>query len=424
MTAHALLSASAASRWLACPGSVALSQGRPDTSSVYADEGTAAHEVAAACLLSRDDADLKLGLSQEINGRTYTVDEDMAANVQVYLDHVRGLVADGELLVEQRVDYSAAIGVPESFGTSDTVILSADLQTLTIVDLKYGRGVKVSAEQNTQLQLYALGALEQFGPVADIRRVQLHIVQPRLDHISEWEVSVEELEEFRQRAARQAAVAMDDMRRATADTPVDPAHLRLSPGEEQCRFCKAKAICPALAKEVATVVTPAGISEFDDLEVVGPAAPQNSDAEWLARALSTVGLVEDWCAAVRAEAFSRLQAGQDVPGYKLVEGKRGARRWADDTVATEMLKSFRLKVDEMFNLKLISPTQAEKLVKAGVIGPRQWPKLQEIVTQPPGSPSVAPVHDKRPAIPTGAAMFDDLTTAAPAEARSGFAWSR
>ena len=133
----------------------------------------------------------------------------------------------------------------------------------------------------------------------------------------------------------------------------------------------------------------------------------------LAAAMAAVDLIEDWCKAVRAEVERRLLAGVPVPGYKLVEGRRGSRSWASKEEAEATLKSMRLKVEEMYDLSLISPTSAEKLAKAGTIGPRQWPKLQGLITQSNGKPSVAPESDKRPALvmTPPADEFDDLTTA-------------
>ena len=126
--------------------------------------------------------------------------------------------------------------------------------------------------------------------------------------------------------------------------------------------------------------------------------------------MSTTDLIEAWCKAVRAKVEAELLAGNSVPGFKLVQGRRGARKWADLTAAEQALKAMRLKVEEMYDLSLISPTTAEKLHKAGTIGPRQWPKLQTLVVQPEGMPSVAPESDKRPALAVQASAdeFDNV----------------
>jgi hypothetical protein len=129
---------------------------------------------------------------------------------------------------------------------------------------------------------------------------------------------------------------------------------------------------------------------------------------WLSVCLDKVDMIEDWCKAIRAEAERRLLDGQDVPGYKLVQGKKGARQWADAEAAEQMLKQFRVKLEDMYDLKLISPTTAEKLAKAETIGKRQWPKLQALITQSEGKPHVAPESDPRPALVRQpvAEMFD------------------
>jgi len=387
MTAHAKFSASGAHRWMRCPASLSLEAQVPNRSSGFANEGTAAHELAEMCLTSGNDADAYLGRVIKVDQDTFTVDADMAAYVQTFVDPVRELADGGELLVEQQVDFALAIGVAEGegFGTADAIVITRDGE-LQVHDLKYGRGVKVDAEENEQLQLYAIGAVRMLDMVYEFDRARLFIHQPRLGHVSEWAVSLAELQDF-------AALAQDVAENIQLGTP------DCVPAEKQCRFCNAKDFCPALEKKLADEVVGsfakltdrAAMSQaIDDLPRVFSAA--------LGRKMAVVDMVEQWCKAVRARTESELQAGRAVDGYKLVEGRRGPRKWSSPAEAENLLKSMRLKTEEMFDLKLVSPTTAEKLAKAGTIGPRQWSKVEALITQSPGAPSVAPENDPRSAL--------------------------
>ena len=370
MAAHALLSASASPRWMSCFGSVALTKDLPDETSVYAEDGTRMHEAAASMLL---------GYTHQQD-----LDDEELDVVQTYVDYVTREARGHQLLVEQRVDYSDVIGVANSFGTSDAIILAGD--TIVIADLKTGRGVKVDAEENEQLMLYALGALEVFGLVGDFTKVKVAIVQPRLGHVSEWTMDVANLRVFGQHARAAAAKVIDMVEGRT--------ELEFKPSEGACRFCKAKATCPALL----TFVQDSVGADFDSLDADDiKTSPMGMGANSLSIAMAAVPLVEDWCKAVRARLEAELLKGERIPGWKLVQGRNGARKWNNEKDAEATLKRMKLKVEEMYDLKLITPPAAEKLAKAGTIGPRQWPALQDMIVQKSGPPSVAPESDKRPA---------------------------
>ena len=409
MAAHAMLSPSSAARWIPCPGSVALSRDIPGTSSSFADEGTAAHELAAKCLIDDSSTQDCIGLVIPVNGTDYTVDADMADYVGGYVKRIRDLVESlgGELLVEQRLDISGITGEEDAGGTSDAVILLDD--EIIIVDLKYGQGVQVDAEDNPQLGIYALAAIDKYDILGTVERVRMIIDQPRKHHYSEAVMTAEELQAFK--ATVQEAAMRCDAALRFYDNYKELHDKYLNPGEKQCKFCPAKATCPKLRDAVTTEVwgtTAATADDFDNLgaipdtltaavEQVEGGLGGDVDA-WLGAAMSKVGLVEDWCKAIRAEVERRLLAGVDIPGHKLVEGRRGARACSNAEEVEATLKAMRLKVEQMYDLKLISPTTAEKLAKSGAIGPRQWPKLQEMITQSEGKPSVAPASDKRPAL--------------------------
>jgi len=414
--AHSTWSASKFESIMLCPGKIVLEQGLPDNTNAYAAEGTAAHQVLTWALQEGKPASAYIGRLIMVEEFSFEVDQDMAEHVQVCVDYCNDLRGDdGVLFADIRVNYSQYLAVEfdQAWGTADVIIARDD--EIIVVDFKYGRGVEVDAEKNPQMSLYGLGALQAYqGLVADFERVRMAISQPRVKRApSEWDCSVEELETWGRSTARSAVASCQIAIQTRVDDAWREAFLR--PAEKACKFCKAKATCPSLRNEVAetvALVAPASPDEFAErVEEVTESLVPNSKPEWLAACLSKVDLIEDWCKAIRAEAERRLLAGENVPGFKVVQGKKGARQWADAKVAEETLKTMRVKLEEMYDFKLISPTTAEKLAKAGTIGPRQWPKLQGLITQNEGKPHVAPATDSRPALVVTpvADDFNDVT---------------
>jgi hypothetical protein len=424
--AHSKYSASGFEAMTLCPGKRVLERGKTEKPKVYSAWGTVAHGIASDAHDAKPVPELGAVIKQD--GFDIVVDKEMFDCIDTYLNGVREIVGDGWSLAEQRVNYSSYLGVDatDGWGTSDIIALrSAELQ---VHDLKTGKGVEVDADDNPQMKLYALGALVMLREMGEEpTTVRLVIHQPRIKSApSEWTCTVAELETWGRTTARSSVMTQINAEKlftqgVDAQTEWEETFLR--PNDKSCKFCKAKADCPAArAQLVETVSTskPATPDDFVAAQVitVGKATP----IEWLTAILSKADQIENLIAEARAEVFRRLDTGETVKGWKLVTGKRGNRAWSDAAAVEAQLKAMRLKVEEMYDLKLISPTSAEKLTEGDkpLIGPRQWVKVKALITQADGKPSVAPESDKRPAIVRKATAdeFDALPvqqpTAAPA----------
>lgn len=378
--AHAVFAPSSAYRWFKCPGSIRLSADLPaKSSSVYAAEGTAAHELAADCLLDGDDAAAHLGRVIEVDGKTFTVDEVMADAVQVFLDLVRSYAEDGyELRSEVRLDLSHLW--PDQFGTGDAVLFNPNLHDLQVVDFKYGANVDVDVEENPQLLSYLSGAARLYHNHR-VDTVAVHIVQPRTPGpaVKSWECTVERLADFE-----------SEFRKA-ADSASQPSAPLVS--GDHCQFCPAAGACPELRDRSLK----AARAEFEDGVIELPSVEKLS-AKQLGAIMSEVLLIESWCSAVRDHALASALDGAIPDGFKLV-AKRTHRRWIDDDKAAAALRTlYDVEDAALFTKKLVSPAVAEKLVgKASAKG------LDILTTRPAGGATLAPLSDKRKPLSVDAA---------------------
>lgn len=373
MSAHHPLGASGASRWLACPGSVRLSDGIPDAGSAYADEGSEAHLLAELCL-SNGIAAASVTDAEAAKCRA-TWPLEMREHVQTYLDYCAGLSPRyGMCFVESQVDLSHWI--PGCFGTVDYGLLDEHAATLHVVDLKYGAGVKVSAPGNPQPRMYALGLLAELEHLYNIESVEMHIVQPRLDHVSTEPLSVDALHEW----ARTVLVP-------GAQAALHPA-APLNPGESQCRFCRARAVCPARAAANQDLAR----RDFDG-DLIPPQALSLAE---IAALLPGLEELRRWASDVQDYALAQAEAGQEVPGYKLVAG-RSNRSWLgdDDTVIATLLQSTTLSLGDITTRKIAGIPAIEKALGGAK---KAAPLLEPLITKPVGKPALVPVADPRPAL--------------------------
>lgn len=373
--AHAKLSASGSERWLRCAGSVnaesAITETRP--SSKFAAEGTAAHALAEHCLFNNLNADQCIG--EVFEG--FTVDNYMAEFIQSYIDYVKQF--SGHHMYEVRVDFSP--WVPEGFGTCDAMVIQ-DGGVLRVIDLKYGQGIRVDAEQNTQAMLYALGAYEDYAHIYDISHIEIAIHQPRLDSISEWSISVADLLTWGEEVKRKAKLCFEP------DAP------RVA-GEKQCQWCNAKAVCPELKKVTEQTI----ITMFDDVSPSNMQAVDSLSDQELKLALENKKLIVGWLDAVEKLITDRLVSGEQFDGFKIVEG-RSLRKWVDEAQAHNVLIE-EYTDEQLYKKSFISVAQAEKL-----LGKKNVSKLDDIVVKSSGKPTLTTSDDKRPAINITSDDFD------------------
>ena len=365
---HALLSASSAHRWINCTPAPYLEAQHPDTTSDAAAEGTAAHELAEHKLRQHLDMATTRPVSEWDSEEMDDYTDQYADHVMAELQRAREVDKAAFLAIEERLDFSHI--VPEGFGTGDALIVADD--TLTIVDLKYGKGVEVSAVGNPQMRLYALGALATYGAIYDIEKVRTVIFQPRLANISVEEISVDELTSW----------AEDVVRPAAEKAAAGEGELQAG---EWCRFCRHAAQCPALAAEMfAPVPTSA--------EHV-PAAPDPDTLtdDQIATIVAHSGELKKWLSKVEDYALAEANEGRAYPGLKLVEG-RSVRKYTDEAEVARVVEE--AGEDPHKPREVLGITAMTKL-----LGKKRFEKLLgDFVHKPEGKPTLVPESDKRPAL--------------------------
>ena len=402
---HAILPASAAKRWLNCPPSARLNEQFPDSTSSFAEEGTAAHELGEYKIRH----DYLHDRMKRPQSDYYTDEIEQATDV--YAEFVIGIIEEMKqngseplALVEERLDYSHV--APDGFGTGDMIVIGKDGDgrgVLHIVDYKNGKGVFVDADHNPQMMLYAIGALHAYGYIYSVEIVRMSIVQPRLDNISTCEMTVDELNEWAESIKPIAKLAYEGKGEQ-------------KPGD-WCRFCKAKAVCKACMDEALSLAQ----SDFVDLDAATPALAEQDDLndnytpdtdtvvfkspglvsiDELASVLPTLNRISSWIEAVFSFLSSEaINHGTHVPGYKVVEG-RSKRIFTDikSVVDTAVANGYT----DLYKQELITLTEFEKMM-----GKKKFAELLgEYVAKPPGKLALVPESDSRPAVelnPIGAA---------------------
>lgn len=385
--AHALLGASKASQWINCPPSARLQEHVPDKRSEYADQGTLAHELSEVKLRRRIlpcDSKERLQLDKELKNiqanPLYDTEMEDAVNEYVAIVEERFMAAkarssDAEVVLEGRLDFTA--WVPEGYGTGD-VVLIAD-RVMEIIDLKYGKGVPVSAINNPQIRLYGLGAWSEWGFLYDIDEIHMTIIQPRLDSVSTDIMQVNELIEW-------------------AESVVKPAAELAFEGEgafkagDHCRWCKVKGSCRARAEENMKAIE----HEFQD--------PALLSLEEIGSILHVADQLKTWAKDVEEYAFEQAKAGNRIPHWKLVEG-RSNRTITDKPAAVDILLVEGYEEADIYKPRdLLGIGDLEKK-----IGKKELAKLLDgLIVKPQGKPTLVPETDKRPEMNSLEAEFEDI----------------
>lgn len=397
---HAILTASGAARWMACTPSARLEEQFPDQGSDYAAEGTLAHSIAE---LKVHKTFIEPMGTRSYNSRMKKFEADPQYNAEMqrytdeYLDYISSVALQyptrPHVAAEVRLDLSRY--VPESFGTGDCIIIGGD--TLHVIDFKYGKGVVVDVENNPQLMLYGLGALEAYRLFYDVKMIKLTVFQPRAegDTVKEWSISRDDLVNWGVFTVKpQAEIAFK-------------GDGEFNPGPNTCRFCRAKAQCRARAG-ASTALEDFGGANVPSKSKSGtfPLPPLLTDAE-VGSVLQRARDIQKWVSDLEEYALSALLQGKEVPGWKAVEG-RSSRAWDDPAAAFDAIKTAGVDEAMLYERKPLTLAAVEKVIGKG--------KFAEIagthVVTPPGKPTLVPESDKRAPYNPKTSAADDFKEAA------------
>jgi hypothetical protein len=375
----------------------------------------------------------------------WEVTDEMIYEVEKYVEGIRNKAKGGTLFVEKRVEFGHAIGLEGAFGTTDAAILSANGEEISVDDLKYGY-TPVGAELNPQLMHYAIGTISDLAKqgfdLSKLKTLKLSIWQPRINNFPEWEVSLTEknedgetiLEWFAKKsqeavARSEEAFSALDVINALPSSEIMGAQRvwikkYLTPSYKGCQWCKAKGFCAARTEDALKSIIAVPEANLDGLEDLDtPVLGADTDLvkgvedaiariptlafSDLEKAYMALGKIKDWSAGIAEQMHAEMMAGERSKQYKLVMGREGDRKWSSEVEAEELMKSMRLKVDEMYNKKVITAPQAEKVLAKS--RPKLWAKLTPLIGRTPGKPVIADISDKRPSIDPYRDALDDLT---------------
>lgn len=406
MSAHAVLAPSHAETWFNCVGSPALCEKNKlqNVGSVYADEGTVAHAVGSAKLLNEPAA---LATAKVELRKFYENDEDFAGSleyVETYIEAVQNAAVGRNLLVEQKLSVEKWTTEVGGKGTSDAIIVDLAKFELEVWDLKFGQGNIVFADNNKQLMLYGLGALEIAELLyGQMKTIKLVIFQPRRDHVSSFTISREDLMAYGTQCQVKGANALSLLKAVKEGRPA-AIESYLSPSDEACLWCPAKKAdcCPAIKKVVQDTV-------FEEFTTVDPGetsvVTRKIENDLDVPSDSTLSLIEDWCKAKREYIDGRLRAGVPMKDWKLVLGKKGARRFTDLEKIAELLKSLKMPKSKTHEEKMLPLTKLEKLIPKP-----KWEVFKNWITQADAQPTAVSASDPRPEYQSTAKVesFDNI----------------